>query len=42
MNMPKADQSVWVKPEAIAEALLFLASDAASGISGAMIPLGTP
>jgi NAD(P)-dependent dehydrogenase (short-subunit alcohol dehydrogenase family) len=41
MNMPKADPSMWVKPEAIAEALLFLASDAAGGINGALIPLGT-
>jgi NAD(P)-dependent dehydrogenase (short-subunit alcohol dehydrogenase family) len=41
MNMPKADPSTWVKPEAIADALLFLASDAAAGINGALIPLGT-
>lgn len=39
-SMPKADPSTWVKPEAIAEALLFLASDAARGINGALIPLG--
>jgi NAD(P)-dependent dehydrogenase (short-subunit alcohol dehydrogenase family) len=41
MNMPKADPSAWVKPDAIASALLFLASDAAGGINGALIPLGT-
>jgi NAD(P)-dependent dehydrogenase (short-subunit alcohol dehydrogenase family) len=41
-NMPKADPSTWVKPEAIAEILLFLASDAAGGINGALIPIGTP
>ncbi|MEP6957929.1 MAG: SDR family NAD(P)-dependent oxidoreductase [Nitrospirota bacterium] len=40
-SMPKADPSTWVKPEAIAEVLLFLASDAAGGINGALIPLGT-
>ena len=40
-GMPDADRSKWVKPEAIAEVLLFLASDAASGINGALIPLGT-
>jgi NAD(P)-dependent dehydrogenase (short-subunit alcohol dehydrogenase family) len=40
--MPKADPSIWVKPEAIAEVLLFLASDAAGDINGALIPLGTP
>jgi NAD(P)-dependent dehydrogenase (short-subunit alcohol dehydrogenase family) len=41
-SMPKADPSIWVKPEAIAEVLLFLASDAAGDINGALIPLGTP
>ena len=40
-SMPKTDPSTWVKPEAIAEVLLFLASDAAGGINGALIPLGT-
>jgi NAD(P)-dependent dehydrogenase (short-subunit alcohol dehydrogenase family) len=40
-GMPEADPSKWVKPQAIAEVLLFLASDAASGINGALIPLGT-
>jgi hypothetical protein len=40
--MPDADQSKWVKPEAIAEVLLFLASNGARGINGALIPLGTP
>jgi NAD(P)-dependent dehydrogenase (short-subunit alcohol dehydrogenase family) len=41
-TMPKADPSKWVKPEAIADLLLFLASDEAVGINGALIPLGTP
>jgi NAD(P)-dependent dehydrogenase (short-subunit alcohol dehydrogenase family) len=41
-GMPDADQSKWVKPEAIAEVLLFLASNGARGINGALIPLGTP
>ena len=41
-SMPKADPSTWVKPEAIAEVLLFLASDAAGSVNGALIPLGTP
>lgn len=40
-GMPDADSSKWVKPQAIADVLLFLASDAASGINGALIPLGT-
>jgi len=41
MGMPEADSSSWVKPEAIAETLLFLASDEAGQISGAAIPVGT-
>ncbi|BFU92742.1 MAG: 3-oxoacyl-(ACP) reductase [Nitrospira sp.] len=39
-NMPAADPSSWAKPEAIAETLLFLASDKAGQISGAAIPVG--
>jgi len=37
--MPKADPSRWVKPEAIAEVILFLASDAARAVHGAAIPV---
>lgn len=37
--MPKADTSKWVSPEAIADVLLFLASDAARAIHGAAIPV---
>lgn len=40
-SMPAADPSSWTKPEAIAETLLFLASDKAGQISGAAIPVGT-
>ncbi|MBS0181141.1 MAG: SDR family oxidoreductase [Nitrospira sp.] len=40
-SMPAADPSSWAKPEAIAETLLFLASDKAGQISGAAIPVGT-
>jgi NAD(P)-dependent dehydrogenase (short-subunit alcohol dehydrogenase family) len=36
--MPKADHSRWVRPEAIAQVILFLASDAATIINGALIP----
>lgn len=39
--MPEADPSTWTKPESIAEALLFLASEEAGQISGAAIPVGT-
>ncbi|MBP0114135.1 SDR family oxidoreductase [Bradyrhizobium vignae] len=39
-DMPKADFSKWVKPQELAEVILFLASDAASGITGALIPVG--
>lgn len=37
--MPKADHSRWVKPEAIADTILFLASDAARAIHGAAVPV---
>jgi NAD(P)-dependent dehydrogenase (short-subunit alcohol dehydrogenase family) len=37
--MPKADHSRWVAPEAIADVMLFLASDAARAVSGAAIPV---
>ncbi|HMV46429.1 MAG TPA: SDR family NAD(P)-dependent oxidoreductase [Blastocatellia bacterium] len=37
--MPDADFSNWVSPEAIAEVVLFLASDAARAIHGAAIPV---
>jgi NAD(P)-dependent dehydrogenase (short-subunit alcohol dehydrogenase family) len=40
-NMPKVDPSTWTKPESIAEALLFLASEEAGQVSGAAIPVGT-
>lgn len=38
-GMPKADWSQWVPPAAIADAFVFLASDAASHISGAALPV---
>jgi NAD(P)-dependent dehydrogenase (short-subunit alcohol dehydrogenase family) len=38
-DMPKADTSRWVKPEAIADVILFLASDAAQAVHGAGIPV---
>ena len=37
--MPAADPLRWVQPCQVAEMLAFLASDAASGISGAAIPI---
>lgn len=39
-DMPKADFSKWVTPQELAEIILFLASDAASGVTGALIPVG--
>ena len=36
---PNADTSKWVKPEELAAVILFLASDAASAIHGAQIPV---
>jgi NAD(P)-dependent dehydrogenase (short-subunit alcohol dehydrogenase family) len=39
-TMPEADPTKWVRPEAIAHLLLFLASREAAQVSGALIPLG--
>jgi NAD(P)-dependent dehydrogenase (short-subunit alcohol dehydrogenase family) len=38
-DMPNADHSRWVRPEALAEAVMFLASDAASAVTGAALPV---
>ena len=38
-EMPNADFARWVKPERLAQVILFLASDAASEISGAWVPV---
>lgn len=39
MAMPDADYTAWVTPAALANVILFLASDAAIGITGAAIPV---
>jgi 3-oxoacyl-[acyl-carrier protein] reductase len=38
-SMPKADFTKWVTPQELAEVILFLASDAASAVTGALIPV---
>jgi NAD(P)-dependent dehydrogenase (short-subunit alcohol dehydrogenase family) len=38
-SMPKADFGKWVTPEELANVILFLASDAASAVTGALIPV---
>jgi NAD(P)-dependent dehydrogenase (short-subunit alcohol dehydrogenase family) len=38
-DMPDADFSRWVAPDAIADVVVFLASDAASAVTGAAIPV---
>lgn len=38
-DMPDADTSQWVQPQAIADVILFLASPAARSINGALIPV---
>jgi len=39
-SMPTADPSKWVRPESIAQILLFLASDEAGQVNGALVPVG--
>ena len=38
-SMPTADFAKWVTPQELAEVILFLASDAASAVTGALIPV---
>jgi NAD(P)-dependent dehydrogenase (short-subunit alcohol dehydrogenase family) len=38
-SMPKADPTKWVTPDELAAVMLFLASDEASAITGALIPV---
>jgi NAD(P)-dependent dehydrogenase (short-subunit alcohol dehydrogenase family) len=38
-DMPKADFDKWVKPSQLAEVIVFLLSDQASAITGALIPV---
>jgi len=38
-DMPKADFTTWVTPRALAEVILFLASDAGAPITGALLPV---
>jgi NAD(P)-dependent dehydrogenase (short-subunit alcohol dehydrogenase family) len=37
--MPKADFTKWVKPKELADVILFLASDAASAVTGVLLPV---
>ena len=38
-SMPKADFAKWVTPAELADVILFLASDAASAVTGALLPV---
>jgi NAD(P)-dependent dehydrogenase (short-subunit alcohol dehydrogenase family) len=38
-SMPRADFSKWVTPQELAEVILFLLSDAASAVTGALLPV---
>lgn len=39
VDMPDADFASWVAPEELAAIMLFLASEAASGVTGALVPV---
>ncbi|MBA8884742.1 SDR family NAD(P)-dependent oxidoreductase [Dokdonella fugitiva] len=38
-DMPNADFGKWVRPEQLADVILFLVSDAASAVTGALVPV---
>jgi NAD(P)-dependent dehydrogenase (short-subunit alcohol dehydrogenase family) len=38
-SMPQADSGKWVTPQELAEVILFLLSDAASAVTGALLPV---
>jgi 3-oxoacyl-[acyl-carrier protein] reductase len=38
-DMPDADFATWVSPDELASVILFLASDAASAVTGALVPV---
>jgi NAD(P)-dependent dehydrogenase (short-subunit alcohol dehydrogenase family) len=38
-SMPKSDFTKWVTPQELADVILFLASDAASAVTGALLPV---
>jgi 3-oxoacyl-[acyl-carrier protein] reductase len=38
-SMPRADFAKWVAPQELAEVILFLVSDAASAVTGALLPV---
>jgi len=38
-SMPKADFAKWVTPRELADVILFLVGDAASAVTGALIPV---
>jgi NAD(P)-dependent dehydrogenase (short-subunit alcohol dehydrogenase family) len=38
-SMPRSDFAKWVRPKELADVILFLASDAASAVTGALLPV---
>jgi NAD(P)-dependent dehydrogenase (short-subunit alcohol dehydrogenase family) len=38
-DMPKADPALWVSPAELSAVILFLASEAASAVTGALVPV---
>jgi NAD(P)-dependent dehydrogenase (short-subunit alcohol dehydrogenase family) len=38
-DMPKTDPAIWVKPDDLAAVMLFLASEASTAVTGALVPV---
>jgi NAD(P)-dependent dehydrogenase (short-subunit alcohol dehydrogenase family) len=41
-DMPGVDPLTWTAPDAVADAIIFLASDAARGVNGVLLPVTAP
>ncbi|WP_162236840.1 SDR family NAD(P)-dependent oxidoreductase [Sphingomonas sp. Leaf208] len=41
-DMPDVDPSLWTSPDAVADAIVFLATPASRAVNGALLPVGNP